>query len=129
MRSAGNWAEGIPLIAHVSVFVGLVGVSLIGAADNWYFALACVSVVGFCCTMIGINMQSAIQLTVDESYRGRVMSLWMVVGLGASALGALLLGGLTDLFGLSATLISAGLIGIVVVVGIRYALSRALRSR
>ncbi|NND50052.1 MAG: hypothetical protein HKN60_07350, partial [Rhizobiales bacterium] len=58
-----------------------------------------------------------------------VMSLWMVVGLGAAALGALLLGSLTDLFGLSATLISAGLIGIVVVLAIRYALSRALRSR
>jgi len=48
---------------------------------------------------------------VPDDFRGRVMSLWVVVGFGAVALGALGLGVISDLIGLSATLIWAGLVG------------------
>jgi hypothetical protein len=75
--------------------------------------------------MIGINMQSSIQLTVEESFRGRVMSLWMVVGLGTSALGALILGGLSDIFGISTTLFAAGIAGIAAVIILRLVLARS----
>jgi MFS family permease len=129
LRSASSWAEGIPLIAHAAIFLGLLAVSALGLIDNWYLAVACVGVTGFCGTMVGINMQSAIQLQVDDAFRGRVMSLWMVVGLGTSALGALLLGSLTDLFGLSETLTSVGLIGIAAVVFLRYVLAHMVRSK
>jgi MFS family permease len=79
-----------------------------------------VTICGFCGTMIGINMQATIQLTVDDDFRGRVMSLWMVTGIGTSALGALLLGTFADLIGLTQTLVGGGLIGIVLVVAVRF---------
>jgi len=129
VRPSRAWAEGIPTIAHVAIFLGLGAVFVLGIAGNWYLAVACVTVTGFCGTMIGINMQSSIQLTVDDTYRGRVMSLWMVVGLGTSALGALMLGSLTDLFGLSSTLVSAASIGAAVVIAARIALARLARRQ
>jgi MFS family permease len=129
VRPSHTWADGIPTIAHVAIFIGLGAVCVLGIAANWYLAVACVTVTGFCGTMIGINMQSSIQLTVDDAYRGRVMSLWMVVGLGTSALGALMLGSLTDLFGLSATLVSAASIGAAVVIAARIALARLGRRQ
>lgn len=128
LRQAKAWDDGIPTVAHVAVFFGLVSVSSLGAANNWYLALAFVGATGFAGTMIGINMQSAIQLTVDDGFRGRVMSLWMVVGLGTSSLGALLLGALTDAFGISTTLIGAGFAGIAAVVALRTLLARSGRD-
>jgi len=125
MRSSRAWADGIPLIAHVAIFVGLIAVSALGSVGNWYLALGCVGLTGFAGTMIGINMQSSIQLTVEESFRGRVMSLWMVVGLGTSALGALILGGLSDIFGISTTLFAAGIAGIAAVIILRLVLARS----
>ena len=86
-----------------------------------------IAITGFSGTMIGINMQSTIQLTVDDAYRGRVMSLWMVTGIGTSALGALVLGTFADLFGLSETLIFGGLAGVVVVTAVRFLHARASR--
>lgn len=127
IRPAVKWGQGIPPIAHVAVFLGLAAVVGLGASDIWLVAMACVCLTGFSGTMIGINMQSSIQLTVEDAYRGRVMSLWMVVGIGMSALGALILGTLADLFGLSETLISGGLVCIALVIAIRYALSRIPR--
>jgi hypothetical protein len=45
-------------------------------------------------------MQTAIQLDLDDDLRGRVMSLWILVGIGSTATGAVFLGTLTDLIGL-----------------------------
>jgi MFS family permease len=120
IRSTGKRGPGIPLIALVAVFFGLLSVSTLGLADSWTAAMVIVTITGFCGTMIGINMQSTIQLTVDDAYRGRVMSLWMVTGIGMSALGALVLGFFADNFGLSQTLIFSGLAGIVVVSVVRF---------
>jgi MFS family permease len=100
---------GIPLIGHVAVFVGTVSVAALGVAHTWPLAMLFVTLCGFAGTMIGINMQTTIQLTVDDNFRGRVMSLWMVAGIGLSALGALVLGFFADLFGLAETLIVGGI--------------------
>jgi hypothetical protein len=49
----------------------------------------------------------------------------MVVGLGTSALGALILGGLSDIFGISTTLFAAGIAGIAAVIILRLVLARS----
>ena len=100
---------GIPLIGQVAVFIGTLSVAALGVVNTWPLAMLFVTLCGFSGTMIGINMQTTIQLTVEDSVRGRVMSLWMVAGIGFSSLGALVLGFLADLFGLPATLIGSGL--------------------
>jgi hypothetical protein len=112
---------GIPLVGHVAVFIGTVSVAALGLAETWPLAMLFVTLCGFAGTMIGINMQTTIQLTVDDDYRGRVMSLWMVAGIGLSSLGALLLGVLADLFGLAETLVGGGIASLLLSLAFRFA--------
>jgi MFS family permease len=99
---------GIPLIGLIAVAIGTLSVVGLGLAGNWTVAMILVVINGYAGTMIGINMQTTVQLAVDDAVRGRVMSLWMVAGIGCTALGALLLGFLVDVFGLPATLVGTG---------------------
>ncbi|GGA13799.1 MFS transporter [Neptunicoccus cionae] len=86
---------------------GLVAIGLIGNTDTWAVALACAAVLGASGTYFGVTMQSLIQTDLPDDMRGRVMSIWVVVGLGSTALGAFVLGALADIIGLS--LSSAGM--------------------
>ncbi len=52
----------------------------------------------------GLGVLTAIQLQVQDHIRGRVMSLWIMVAMGGTAFGALLLGALADAIGLGAAL-------------------------
>ena len=56
-------------------------------------------------------MQTAIQIDLDDNLRGRVMSLWVVVGIGAAATGAVVLGFLADQLGFSLALGLTGGLG------------------
>ena len=71
-----------------------------GLAPVWPIAFLATALAGFCATWVGVSMQAAIQSDLPDSYRGRVMSLWVMTGIGGSALGALLLGALADVLGL-----------------------------
>lgn len=60
-------------------------------------------------TVVGTGSQALAQLLVEDGYRGRVLSLWTVLAMGAPAIGALLMGVLADRFGFAAVLIGFGL--------------------
>ena len=51
-----------------------------------------VGMISLIATIAGTTSQALAQLLVDEHYRGRVMSLWTTVAMGAPAAGALDLG-------------------------------------
>ena len=91
VRQTRQWGGGIPFIGHFAVFLGVFGVTALGLADTWTLAMLSVAVCGFCGTMIGINMQSTIQLNVDDAYRGRVMSL-VSMQMNAAQLGTFVIG-------------------------------------
>lgn len=59
-------------------------------------------------TMAGTGSQALAQLMVDEAYRGRVLSLWTMLAMGAPALGAVVVGALAQAwgFGTVATLVA-----------------------
>ncbi len=91
----------IPRAGLVALVVGLCATGAASNSDSWPLTLALIAVIGACGTAVGVSMQSTIQMVVAEAYRGRVMSLWIMTGVGGSALGALLLGWMTDAVGLS----------------------------
>ena len=47
---------------------------------------------GFTATVTGIGAQTLIQLTVDESYRARVMTWWSSISFGSLTLGGITIG-------------------------------------
>lgn len=89
------------LTAHVVLAVLILGAGLIGftATTNFYIALACLLVTGFALIAIGAGEQMLIQTAVDSAVRGRVMSLYGLIGRGAPALGAMSMGALAEVYG------------------------------
>lgn len=89
---------------------------VLGFVEYWGAALIIVALMGFSASQVGISMQTAIQVDLDDAYRGRVMSVWIVLGAGASATGAVLLGYGVENLGLHETFTSAGVLGFVLLI-------------
>ena len=81
---------------------GFVTVSILGfvATDVFWLGLAAVALAGVAMVMSGVGTQTLIQLTVEPDMRGRVMSLYGIIFRGGPAAGALVIGALSELFGL-----------------------------
>lgn len=101
----------LPLGPLLVALVGTASVILLGLSDVWEVTLILVAWLGFAASISGISMQTAIQQGLDDSLRGRVMSIWAMIGVGGAAIGAVLLGWLVDLMGLALTLSVAGSLG------------------
>ena len=108
LRRPGSSEVDISLSAQIAAIGGIASVVLLGATTNWYFAMAMIFVFGYCMTIIAIDLQTSVQMALDDTYRGRVMSLWIVLVIGGAAMSAITLGFFADAFGMSATLIGAG---------------------
>lgn len=109
---------------HAMVLIGLAGMAGLGLAGSWAWALALVAGLSFCATSIGILCQSSVQTGIEDEIRGRVMSLWAVVAIGSSALGAATLGLSADIAGFGPTLVLAAGLALLPI-----GVSRLLRGR
>lgn len=68
--------------------------------DRFYLALPCVFVAGGAMTITGIGAQTLIQAAVEIGMRGRIMALYGMIFRAGPALGAVLMGSLSERFGL-----------------------------
>ncbi len=80
----------------------------LGITHSWPVSVALIAGIGFTSTIVGVNFQSLVQMQLDDDIRGRVMSLWMTIAVGGTAMGALALGVLIDAIGISLTLGGVG---------------------
>lgn len=103
----------LPKFVLGSTLLGIGLVPLVGFSNSWELTLGCISYLGFSGTLSGISVQTALQIDLDDDFRGRVMSLWTMVSIGTTATGALCLGGLADYIGFSLALSLAGGLGAV----------------
>jgi MFS family permease len=78
-----------------------------------------IGLVSLSTTMIGTGCQALVQLSLDEELRGRVMSLWTVVAMGAPAVGAVLVGSLADVVGFPPAFAGVAIVALVVVIAAR----------
>ena len=81
-------------------------VSLLGV--RWLHGLPSISglvmLTSMITTMVGTSSQALAQLLVAEEFRGRVLSIWAVLAMGAPAIGTLLMGAMADMVGFPAVL-------------------------
>ena len=103
----------LPKFALASALLGIGLLPMVGLSNSWNLTLLCISYLGFAGTLAGISVQTAIQIDLDDDFRGRVMSLWTMVSIGATATGAIILGGLADHIGISLAFSLAGGLGTV----------------
>ncbi|MEM7524263.1 MAG: MFS transporter [Pseudomonadota bacterium] len=130
MLTARDWVTEprVPRITVFAAFGGFAAAAGASASPVWAGALALTAVTGFCGTIVGVTMQSVVQLAVDDRRRGRVLSLWIMVGIGSAVIGALVMGVLADAVGLGPTMIGASTIGAGAVGYVRYQRWRIRRS-
>jgi hypothetical protein len=114
LKAFGFAASGarIPPSVIVAMAFGFCAVIAMGMAPAWPVALAATAGAGFAATWCGVSLQAAMQTELPDNYRGRVMSLWTVVGFGTVSIGAALIGGLAEVFGIGAALTVAGCAGL-----------------
>ena len=86
-------------ISNSTLFVALtipIVVLLIGYANSFLISLSLIFILGFLATTIGISIQSKIQLELKDVFRGRVMSIWIMINMGSAAFGSIIFGLVSD---------------------------------
>jgi MFS family permease len=109
-------------IVIVSGVLGGAALSLFGFSHDFSLAVIIVGAASGAITLNGVSGQILLQLTVPDSMRGRVLSLYTAIFRGTPALGALIIGGVADVMGFRIPLVAAGLFSIVIFawMGLRY---------
>ncbi|HXC91297.1 MAG TPA: MFS transporter [Stellaceae bacterium] len=102
----GAWLLLRPGIAGLTgVVLGntlVISLAILGftATSRFYVALPCVFLAGGAMTITGIGAQTLIQAAVEVGMRGRIMALYGMIFRAGPALGAVLMGSLSERFGL-----------------------------
>ncbi|MEU3506572.1 MFS transporter [Streptomyces longwoodensis] len=110
------------MIAAAALF-GALELVAAAAPSLWLFALL-MAPIGMFGMTINVNANTAIQLGTDPAMRGRVMSLYMMVFLGGTPVGAPIAGWITDAHGVRAGLAVGGAISAAAAVTVGLVLAR-----
>ena len=97
-----------PTSARTFGLLGLASLAILGFADNWSSVVILVAGVSCFSTATSILCQSAMQTSIDDHLRGRVMSSWAVVAAASSAVGAAALGVLSEFIGYRTAFLISG---------------------
>jgi MFS family permease len=87
-----------------------IGVIFLGATPVYGVALGALLAMGLAQVLCMVSCNTAIQLNVDESYRGRVSSIFTMSFFAAGPIGALVGGIIGDLLNLRVTVVAAGVV-------------------
>jgi len=96
-----------PHILALPVIIPLL-VACFATIRDFATAVAAVAMVGATVTLLAISLQSTVQMAIEDQYRGRVMGFWTTISIGSGAFGAVLMGVLVDLAGVSAAQVMIG---------------------
>lgn len=101
---------GLTGIVFIGVMINGAAVSLFALSTNLWTGALLLAVSGFTQACTGTGTQTLIQSAVTDRLRGRVMSVWLVIGRGGPALGALVMGFMAELVGFGPPLLTGALI-------------------
>ncbi len=87
--------QGLTTVAVAAAAVMAGGLIAFTTTDVFWLALPALVVAGFGMIVLGVGEQTLIQNAVDPAVRGRVMGLYGMIGRGAPAFGALIMGTLS----------------------------------
>ncbi len=105
-------AVGLLPIALAGAGVSGLSLMLFTATDIFWIAIPAIGLFGAAVVSCAIATQTLLLGAVEEHVRGRVLSLYGVIFRGGPAVGSLLMGGLSDLFGLRWPLAVGGLLSL-----------------
>ena len=91
---------GLANVVLVCTLIMSLAILALTATDAFYLALPCVFVAGAMMTITGTGAQTLIQAAVDARMSGRVMALYGMIFRAGPAVGAVLMGTLSEYLGL-----------------------------
>jgi predicted MFS family arabinose efflux permease len=97
LRSAITGLANVVLVCTLIMSLAILAFT---ATDTFYLALPCVFVAGAMMTITGTGAQTLIQAAVDARMSGRVMALYGMIFRAGPAVGAVLMGTLSEYLGL-----------------------------
>ncbi|MEX0666375.1 MAG: MFS transporter [Acidimicrobiia bacterium] len=95
-------------LAMIGLVLFAVGEMLLGGAPAYAAGVVGLFGMGFAYMFIAVSLNTSIQARVEESHRGRVLSIYLMGLLAGVPFGALLGGAVADFVGLRATVIGGG---------------------
>jgi MFS family permease len=117
---------------RLTAFIGATGVGLsillFGTVSSLPAGVAIAALLGMFASLVSVSSQTEIQLHVENRLRGRVMSLWSLVIMGAPAIGSVLGGSLAGNFGATTTSFAYGAacVGLIALLALRRRAQRAV---
>lgn len=104
--------DGLVRISIVGVGAMVAALLVFAMTDVYWLAVLALAVAGGAMTAHGAGTQTLIQATVAEGMRGRILALYGMLFRGGPALGALVMGWLSEWAGLQAPLAAGCVIGL-----------------
>ncbi len=120
-------AGQVTTIVLVMAVLTPIFVGMLGFVDAFPMALLATGAIGFSVTAVAVSLQSMIQMELDDAYRGRVMGFWTMISIGGGAVGAMMMGVLSDLIGVHGAQFVVGGVMFVLCASVAYSL-RSFRS-
>ncbi len=97
-------------VVRIAVIAAGLLVVVFAASDEFWLAVPVITLLGVILSLVGVGSQILIQSLVDDEVRGRVSSLWGMIAFGGTAIGSLLVGSASAMFGLQLTVLVTGLL-------------------
>ncbi|MFI9236061.1 MFS transporter [Streptomyces sp. NPDC053079] len=124
LLAARRGTSRLRMLVGAAAAFGALEIAAALAPSFWVFAALLVPI-GMCGLTINVTANSGIQLASDPALRGRVMSLFMMVFMGGTPLGAPLVGWITDVYGPRVGFLAGGVVSLLAATGIGLVLARA----
>ncbi len=103
-----------PTSARTFGLLGLASLAVLGSVTDWSSVLILVACVSCFSTATSILCQSAMQTSIEDHLRGRIMSSWAVVAGASGAFGAATLGVLSEIIGYNTAFMISGALPVAV---------------
>ncbi|MET9803751.1 MFS transporter [Streptomyces sp. NPDC006368] len=123
LLSARRGTSRLRMLVGAAVAFGALEIAAALSPAFWLFALLLVPI-GMLGLTVNVTANSSVQMATDPVMRGRVMSLYMMVFVGGTPLGAPLVGWITDTYGARVGFATGGAVSLVAAAVIGLVLAR-----
>jgi MFS family permease len=106
--------EGMPRITTNTLLSGVFVLILFASTDHFVVAVLCMAAIGFQYSLYATCIQTMVQSVAEEHMRGRVLALYGVTWIGFAAIGSLVMGALSEWFGLRIPIGAGGMVCLLV---------------
>ncbi|MFJ6946312.1 MFS transporter [Streptomyces wuyuanensis] len=124
LLSARRGSSRLRMLLGAAALFGVLEIAAALSPSFWVFAVLLV-LIGMVGLTVNVTANSSVQMATDPVMRGRVMSLYMMVFVGGTPLGAPIVGWLTDTYGVRVGMATGGAVAVIAAATIGLILLRA----